>query len=106
MRGCLARSSSYSTQILIMDIIKEGDCRSRFALFICCVASGRKGERQRCTEPSRVPVKQLKRFLKKRKLRKRTRNYILKNLPKSSRVYQIIQTSLLPKKLSLAMASE
>ena len=82
-----------------MDIIKEGDCRSRFALFICCVASGRKGERRCCTEPSRVPVKQLKRFLKKRKLRKRTRNYILKNLPKSSRVYQIIRTPLLRKKV-------
>ena len=77
-----------------MDIIKEGDCQSRFALFICCVGSGRKGESRRYTEPSRVPVKQLKRFLKKRKLRKRTRNYLLKNLPKSSRVYQIIRTPL------------
>ena len=81
-----------------MDIIKERDCRSRFALFICCVASGRKGEKRRCTEPSRVAVKQLKRFLKKRKLRKRIRNYLLKNLPKSSRVYQIIRTPLLRQK--------
>ena len=82
-----------------MEIIKEHDRRSRFALFIYCDASGTKGERQRCTEPSRVPVKQIKRFLKKRKLRKRIRNYMLKNLPKSSRVYEIIRTPVFRKKV-------
>ena len=76
----------------MMEIIKESCCRSRFALFICSEASRRKGERRRFREPSRVPVKQLKRFLKKRKLRKRIRNYASKNLPSSSRVYQIILT--------------
>ena len=74
-----------------MEIIKESCCRSRFALFISSVASRRNGEGRRCTEPSRVPVKQLKRFLKKRRLRKRIRNYVSKNVPKSSRVYQIIR---------------
>ena len=74
-----------------MELIKESCCRSRFALFISSVASRRNGEGRRCTEPSRVPVKQLKRFLKKRRLRKRIRNYVSKNVPKSSRVYQIIR---------------
>ena len=36
------RTSSYSTQILIMEIIKESYCRSRFALFGCNVAIRRK----------------------------------------------------------------
>ena len=91
IRGCALRTSSYPTQILIMEIIKESCCRSRFALFISSVVSRRNSEGRRCTEPSRVPVKQLKRFLKKKKLRKSIRNYVSKNVPKSSRVYQIIR---------------
>ena len=74
-----------------MEIIKESCSRSRFALFISSVVSRRSSEGRRCTEPSRVPVKQLKRFLKKKKLRKSIRNYVSKNVPKSSRVYQIIR---------------
>ena len=89
------KTSSYPMQILIMEIIKESCCRSQFALFICNVASRRKGEGERLREPSRVPIKQLKRFSKKKKLRKRIRNYVSKNLPSSSRVYQIILTPFL-----------
>ena len=80
-----------------MEIIKESCCRSWFALFISSFASRRKGKGQRYREPSRLPVKQLKRFLKKRKLRKRIRSYVLKNLPRSSRVYQIIRTPFVRK---------
>ena len=77
------RTTSYSTQILIMEIIKESYCRSRFALFMCNVGIRRKGAGLRSRVPSRVPLKQLKLFLKKRKLRKRIRNYASKNLPRS-----------------------
>ena len=91
------RTTSYSTQILIMEIIKESYCRSRFALFMCNVGIRRKGAGLRSREPSRVPLKQLKLFLKKRKLRKRIRNYASKNLPRSSRVYQLIFTPFLRK---------
>ena len=84
-----------------MKIIKESCCRSRFALFIC-TASRRKGEERRFREPIRVPVKQLKRFLRKRKLRKTIRNYVSKNLPRSSRVYQIILTPFLRKRVVLS----
>ena len=82
-----------------MEIIKESYCRSRFALFGCNVAIRRKGEGRRSREPSRVPLKQLKRFLKKRKLRKRIRNYASQNLPRTSRVYQIILTPFLRKRV-------
>ena len=85
-----------------MEIIKETSCRSRFALFISSVDSGRNGKGRRCTEPSRLPVKQMKRFLKKRKLRKRIRNYVLKNVPKSSKVYQIIRAPFLRKTVVFA----
>ncbi|XP_020620310.1 uncharacterized protein LOC110058058 [Orbicella faveolata] len=74
-----------------MEIIKETSCRSRFAFFISNVDSRRNGKGRRCTEPSRLPLKQMKRFLKKRKLRKRIRNYVLKNVPKSSKVYQVVR---------------
>ena len=89
IRGRVTRRSAYVTQILIMEIIEESCFRSQFALFIC----------RRFREPSRVPVKQLKWFLKKKKLRKRIRNYVSKNLPSSSRVYQIILTPLLRKRV-------
>ena len=77
--------------------VKETSCRSRFALFISSVDSQRNGKGRRCREPSRLPVKQMKRALKRRKLRKRIRNYVLKNAPKSSKVYQIIRTPFLRK---------
>ena len=85
-----------------MKIIKESCCRSRYALFICSVASRRKGQERRFREPSRVPVKQLKRFLRERKLRETIRNYVCKNLPRSSRVYQIIRTPFVRKRLVLS----
>ena len=78
-----------------MELIKENSCRSRFALFISGVDSRRNGKGRHCIEPSRVPVKEMKRFLKKRKLRKRIRNFVLKNVPKSSKVYQIIRAPFL-----------
>ena len=89
-------------QILEMKIINESCCRSRYALFICTVASRRKGRERRFRELSRVPVKQLKRFLRKRKLRETIRNYVCKNLPRSSRVYQIICTPFVRKRLVLS----
>ena len=85
-----------------MEIIKETSCRSRFALFISGDDSRRKGKGRRCTEPSRLPVKQMKRFLKKRKLRKRIQNYVLKKFPKSSKVYQIIRAPFLRKTVVFA----
>ena len=72
-----------------MEVIKETSCRSRFALFICSV-------------DSRLPVKQMQRFLKKRKLRKRIRNYVSKNVPKSSKVYQVIRAPFLRKSVVFA----
>ena len=68
-------------------------------MFGCNVAIRRKGEGRRSREPSRVPLKQLKRFLKKRKLRKRIRNYASQNVPRTSRVYQIILTPFLRKRV-------
>ena len=44
----------------------------------------------------------MKRVLKKRKLRKVIRNYILKNVPKSSKVYQIIRAPFLRKTVVFA----
>ena len=74
-----------------MAIRKGASCRSRFALFISCVNSPRNSKGRRCTEPSRLPVKLMKLFLIKRKVRKRIRNYVLKNFPRSSKVYEIIR---------------
>ena len=85
-----------------MVVIKETACRSRFALFISSVDSRKNGKGQRCTEPSRLPVKQMKRFLKKRSLRKRIRNYVSKNVPKSSKLYQIIREPFLRKTVVFA----
>ena len=44
----------------------------------------------------------MKRFLKKRKLRKRIRNYVSKNVPKSSKVCQVIRTPFLRKTVVFA----
>ena len=85
-----------------MEVIKETSCRSRFTLFISSVNSRRNSKGRRCIEPSRLPVKQMKRVLKKRKLRKRIRNYVLKNVPKSSKVYQIIRAPFLRKTVVFA----
>ena len=85
-----------------MEVIKDASCRSRFALFISSVDSRRNGKGQLCREPSRLPVKQMKRFLKKGKLRKRIRNYVLKNVPKSSKVYQVIRVPFLRKTVVFA----
>ena len=72
-----------------MEVIKQTSCRSRFALFICSVDSS-------------LPVKQMKRFLKKKKLRKRIRNYVSENVPKSSKVYQVIRAPFLRKSVVFA----
>ena len=85
-----------------MEVKKETSCRTRVALFISSVDSRRNGKGRRCIEPSRLPVKQMKRVLKKRKLRKRIRNYVLKNVPKSSKVYQIIRAPFLRKAVVFA----
>ena len=88
-----------------MEIIKESCCRSRFALFISSVASRRNGGERRCTEPSRVPVKQLKRFLKKRRLRKRIRNYVSKNVPSRQEIIKLSEFPFIAKQLSLVMGN-
>ena len=85
-----------------MEIIKETSCRSRFALFIISADGRRNGKGRRSREPSRLPMKQMKRVLKKRKLRKKIRNYVLKNVPKSSKVYQVIRTPFLRKTVVFA----
>ena len=73
-----------------------------FALFIISADRRRNGKGRPSTEPSRLPVKQMKRVLKKRKLRKRIRNYVLKNVPKSSKVYQVIRAPFLRKTVVFA----
>ena len=85
-----------------MEIIKETSCRSRFALFISRFYSRKNCKGRRCTEPSRVPVKQLKRFLKNRKLRKIIRNYVSNNFPKSSNVHKIVHVPFLRKTVVFA----
>ena len=80
-----------------MEIIKQNSFRSRHALFIGSANSPKNGKVRRCREPSRLPVKQMKRILKKRKGRKRIRNYVLKNVPKTSILYQIMQAPILRK---------
>ena len=80
-----------------MEIIKRNSFRSRYALFIGGVDSRKNGKVRRCREPSRLPVKQMKRILKKRKLRKRIQNYVSKNVPKTSRLHQIMQAPILRK---------
>ena len=80
-----------------MEIIKQNAFRSRYALFIGGVDSRKNGKVRRCREPSRLPVKQMKQILKKRKERKRIRNHVFKNVPKTSRLYQIMQAPILRK---------
>ena len=83
----------------------NGDNKRHFLSISVCISSvdsRRNGKGRRCTEPSRLPVKQMKRFLKKRKLRKRIRNYVLKNVPKSSKVYQVIRAPFLRKTVVFA----
>ncbi|KAJ7323104.1 hypothetical protein OS493_032389 [Desmophyllum pertusum] len=55
------------------------------------------GKGIRCREPSRLPLKQMKQLLKKRKLRKRMRIYLSKNVPKTSSCYQMVVQSFLLK---------
>lgn len=74
--------------------------RSRFAVFnngddIC------KRRSRRSRELSRIPVKAIKRALKKRKCRKRVVSNILKNVPKTSVLYQVMKSSLFRKALAL-----
>ena len=80
-----------------MEIIKRNSFRSRYALFIGGVDSRKNGKVRHCRESSRLPVKQMKRILKKRKLRKIIQNYVSKNLPKTSRLHQIMQAPILRK---------
>ena len=73
--------------------------RSRFAVFnngddIC------KRRSRRSRELSRIPVKAIKRALKKRKCRKRVVRNILKNVPKTSVLYQVMKSSLFRKALA------
>ena len=80
-----------------MKRIKERCVRSRFVLFNSSIENQRNGKERRCREPSRLPFKQMRLYLKKRKLRKTLRNYALKNIPKTSKVYDITQSKLLRK---------
>ena len=68
--------------------------RSRFACFIHGVHMIQ-ARRHRCREPSRVPVKRIKRMLRKRKYRKMVIRVLSGNLPKTSFLYQIMKLSWL-----------
>ena len=70
--------------------------RSRFACFIHGVhmIEARRG---RCREPSREPVKRIKRMLRKRKYRKTVIRVLSGNLPKTSFLYQIMKLPWLRK---------
>lgn len=66
------------------------ECRSRYAIFITCKYVDHNQPRvvSRDRESSRVPVKKLARvFQKNKKIRKRVRKYLLKNVPMSSRIH-------------------
>ena len=71
---------------------------SRKTLFISFDVTRRKRIR-RCREPSRLPYKELKRILGKRKLRRKAVRYVLKNFPKTSVVNVIVGNGIFRKEL-------
>ena len=71
---------------------------SRKTLFISFDVTRRKRIR-RCREPSRLPYKELKRILRKRKLRRKAVRYVLKNFPKTSVVNVIVGNAIFRKEL-------
>ena len=76
--------------------VKDDICRSRFALFINNIKRDIKRRRHHYREPRRIPIKALKKALKRRN-RKFVKMYILKSVPKSSFVYQIMKVASLRK---------
>ena len=78
-----------------MVLIKETSCRSRFALFISSVDSRRNGKGRLCIEPSRVPVKQMKRFLKV--IKEKNSKLCDEKCSQVAKSYQIIRAPFLRK---------
>ena len=76
--------------------VKYGTCRSLFALFINNIKRDTKRRRHHYREPSRIPLRALKKGLKRRN-RIFLRKYVLKTVPKSSFLYQIIKVASLRK---------
>ena len=76
--------------------VKYGTCRSLFALFVNNIKRETRRRRRRFREPSRIPIKALKKVLKRRN-RNVFKKYVLKTVPKSSFLYQIMQVALLRK---------
>ena len=81
--------------------IKDKCCRSRFALFINQNKTLRDKRPHRCREPSRMPVKALKRALKKRRRRNFMRKYISRTVPKTSFLHKIVEMTILWKETVL-----
>ena len=80
------------------DTVEEIDkncCRSRFALFIS--ASKRRKRPERYREPSRIPIKVIKKALKHRQYRKKIRRYVCKTVPKTSMLFHVMHISTLRK---------
>ena len=75
--------------------IDENCSRSRFALFINASKDRKRPERYR--EPSRIPIKAIKKALKQRKYRKKIRNYVCKTVPKTSMLFHVMHISTLRK---------
>ena len=76
--------------------VKDDICRSRFELFINNIKRDIKRRRHHYREPSRIPIKALKKTSKRRN-RNYVEKYILKSVPKSSFVYQIMKVASLRK---------
>ena len=81
----------------IEEVVDRKAVTSRFALYHGVYLQKRKAKRSR--ELSRIPLKALKKVLKKRSRRKVVIRNILNNLPQSSVVYELMETSLLRKGL-------
>jgi len=81
----------------IEEVVERGPLRSRFALYHGVYLQKQRARRSR--ELSRIPLKALKKILKKRSGRKVVIRNILKNLPQSSVVYELVETPLLRKGL-------
>ena len=74
----------------IEEVVDRGPLRSRFALYRGVYLQKRRPRRSR--ELSRIPLKALKKILKKRNRRKVVIRNVLKNLPQTSVVSELMET--------------
>ena len=81
----------------IEEAVDRGPLRSRFVLYHGVYLQNRRPRRSR--ELSRIPLKAVKKILKKRNRRKVVIRNVLKNLPQTSVVSELMETFLLRKGL-------